>query len=227
MWITSIERGPFANNLYLTGPDQGEECAAIDPAWAIDELIALAKARGRRITKILQTHGHIDHAIGVNEMRRKTGAQVYGHPAEHRLFQENDSQFLAMLGHQWEPIALDVEYQDGDVVAMGLRADGTQDEFHVIHTPGHTPGGVCLLCQDFLIAGDTLFAGSVGRWDFPGGDGAQLFASIQEKLMVLPDDLPFYSGHGPSSTIGEERRYNPYLRMSPEQLGIAGRGKYL
>lgn len=227
MWITSIERGPFANNLYLVGPDQGDECAAIDPAWVVDELIALAASRGRRITKILQTHGHIDHAQGVNEMRRKTGAPVYGHPDEHRLFRENDSQFLAMLGQEWEPIVLDVEYRDGDTVEMGLRADGTPDLFRIIHTPGHTPGGVCLLCEDFMVAGDTLFAGSVGRWDFPGGNGMQLFTSIREKLLTLPDLVRFYPGHGPSSTIGEERKYNPYLQMTAEQLGLAGRGKYM
>lgn len=227
MWITSIERGPFANNLYLVGPDQGDECAAIDPAWVVDELIALASSRGRRITKILQTHGHIDHAEGVNEMRRKTGAPVYGHPDEHRLFRENDSQFLALLGQPWEPIMLDVEYRDGDTVDMGLRADGSPDVFRIIHTPGHTPGGVCLLCDDFMVAGDTLFAGSVGRWDFPGGDGLTLFSSIREKLLTLPDTVRFYPGHGPSSTIGEERKYNPYLQMTAEQLGLSGRGKYM
>ncbi|HYE80412.1 MAG TPA: MBL fold metallo-hydrolase, partial [bacterium] len=164
MWITSIERGPFANNLYLVGADQGEECAAIDPAWVVDELIALAKSRGRAITRILQTHGHIDHIEGVNEMREKTGAKVYAHPDEHRLFTENDSMFWQMMGMTWKPVAVDVHYEDGDTVEMGLRGDGTRDVFRVLHTPGHTPGGVCLVCDDFMVAGDTLFAGSVGRW---------------------------------------------------------------
>ena len=226
MWITSIERGPFANNLYLVGADQGEECAAIDPAWVVDELIALAKSRGRAITRILQTHGHIDHIEGVNEMREKTGAKVYAHPDEHRLFTENDSMFWQMMGMTWKPVAVDVHYEDGDTVEMGLRGDGTRDVFRVLHTPGHTPGGVCLVCDDFMVAGDTLFAGSVGRWDFPGGNGAQLFDSIRTKLLTLPEDLTFYPGHGPASTIGHEKRYNPYLQMTPEQLGIA-KGKYV
>ncbi|MEO7994337.1 MAG: MBL fold metallo-hydrolase [bacterium] len=226
MWITQINRGPFQNNLYLVGADQGDECAAIDPAWVVDELIALAGSRGKRITKILQTHGHIDHAIGVQEMRRKTGAPVYGHPDEHRLFQENDASFLEMIGVTWEPIVLDVEYRDGDTVLMGLRTDGTPDEFRIVHTPGHTPGGVCLVSDDFMVAGDTLFAGSVGRWDFPGGNGTQLFESIHTRLLTLPESLRFYPGHGPSSTIGEEKRYNPYLQMSAAQLGV-GQGKWM
>lgn len=227
MWITFINRGPFQNNLYLAGPDNGDECAAIDPAWVVDELIELAAAHGRRITKILQTHGHVDHALGVNEMRRKTGAPVWGHPGDERLWKENDSMFLQMLGMSWDPITLDHELADGDQIVMGERADGRPESFRVLYTPGHTPGGVCFLCDNFLIAGDTLFAGSVGRWDFPGGNGEQLFESIHSKLMVLPDVLPFYSGHGPSSTIGQERRYNPYLRMSPAELGLGQRGAWV
>ena len=199
------------NNVYLLY-NNSEKAIVVDPSWDA-EYILRESARYRQIGLILLTHGHFDHSLYAAQVKEKTGAQLWIHELDAPYLNRNVSKAKLEFGINYPQVIADKTFTDGEIIKWG------NDEILVVHTPGHTPGGVCFLVGKILITGDTLFEGSVGRWDLTGGDGAMLFKSIKEKIMALDDDIAIYPGHGGISTIGDERKHNPYLRMSLDELG--------
>jgi hydroxyacylglutathione hydrolase len=203
--------GPFQENGFVIGCEDTREAVLVDPGDSVAELLDCA-ARGKlSIRHILLTHAHIDHITGVAAARRATGAPVYLHTGDTFLYDDAVA-MGAMFGLRVEaPPPIDEFYSPGGTIPFGNL------EARPHHTPGHSPGGVCLEIrpagragQD-LFVGDTLFAGSIGRTDLPGGDYATLIASIRDVLLPFGDEARVYSGHGPATTIGRERRTNPFL----------------
>lgn len=197
---------PFYKNGYLLTCSETRQAVLIDPGEEAEELLRVAEACRWDIKYILLTHAHIDHITGVGLAKKRHPAPIYLHRDDLPLYQGLPEQGEKFGVHLEAPPGVDRFFADGDVVLWGnLQAQ-------VIHTPGHTRGGICLKVEDLLVAGDTLFAGSIGRTDLSGGDYEALIESIKSRLMVLPDATRVFSGHGPPTTIGEERRSNPFLQ---------------
>jgi len=203
--------GPFFKNGFLVGCPETREAILIDPGDEVEDLLALAKARKLSIRHVLLTHAHVDHITGVGAAKRALGVPVYLHRDDLFLY-DNAVEMGALFGLRVEqPPPVDIFYTPGEHIAFG----SLEARWH--HTPGHCPGGVCLEVVKAgapgadLFVGDTLFAGSIGRADLPGGDMPTLLASIRNVLFPFGDDARVYPGHGPATTIGQERRTNPYL----------------
>ena len=200
--------GPLQCNCSVIGDETTREAMVIDPGDDIEDVLALIQKHNLTVKQIVVTHAHIDHVGGAMKLRAATGAPI--------LLNQNDRALLKMLDVQaaWigvkDPgkVEIDRSIGQGDTVRAGLLAAD------VIHTPGHTEGSVCLYfpAEKKLIAGDTLFAGSIGRTDLPGGSFEKIIDSLHEKLLALPDDTVVIPGHGPLTTIGEERENNPFLK---------------
>jgi hydroxyacylglutathione hydrolase len=211
MIIESQAAGPFFKNGFVIGCERTHEAAIIDPGDEVGGLLEFATRGGLEIRHILLTHAHVDHVTGVAAAKRATGAPIYLHRDDQFLY-DRAVEMGAMFGLQVEPQPpIDVYYAPDDVIRFG----GYQARPY--HTPGHCPGGVCLRIgrtdedgQD-LFVGDTLFAGSIGRTDLPGGNYQTLIRSIREVLLPFGDAAIVHPGHGPSTTIGKERRTNPFL----------------
>jgi hydroxyacylglutathione hydrolase len=200
--------GPLQCNCSVIGDEATREAMVIDPGDNIDDILALVTKHNLQVKQIIITHAHIDHVGGAMKLRVRTGAPI--------LLNQNDYALLQMLDVQatWlgmaSPGKVEIDQtlgQDDTLKAGGLTAS-------VIHTPGHTEGSICLYFprEKKLIAGDTLFAGSIGRTDLPGGSFKKIVDSLNEKLLALPDDTVVVPGHGPSTTIGQERESNPFLK---------------
>lgn len=212
MIVESQAVGPFFKNGFVLGCEATREAVLIDPGDEVADLLAFAAREKLAIRYILLTHAHVDHVTGVAAAKRALGVPIYLH-ADDQFWYDRAVESGAMFGLQVEPQPpIDVYYTPGEVIRFG--------EFDVRphHTPGHCPGGVCLQVgrhgetgQD-LFVGDTLFAGGIGRTDLPGGDYATLIAAIKNVLFAFPDASVVYPGHGPTTTIGEERRTNPFLQ---------------
>ncbi|RPJ36182.1 MAG: MBL fold metallo-hydrolase [Deltaproteobacteria bacterium] len=209
MFIQQIEVGRFSVFAYLLGEDAGGDGLVIDPADDADEIIALAKSKKIAIKTILNTHAHVDHIMGNEEMKRKTGAKIIIHEDDAPLLTQTPRSMLAMFGGRPSPAA-DQTVKDGEIIRIG------EVSLKVLHTPGHSPGGMCLFGEGVVFTGDTLFVGGLGRTDLPGGSWQVMLQSIRTKLLTLPDETIVYPGHnyGPSakSTIKNERLYNPFLK---------------
>jgi glyoxylase-like metal-dependent hydrolase (beta-lactamase superfamily II) len=211
MILESQAVGPFFKNGFVVGCETTREAVLIDPGDEVTALLAFAERNTLAIRHILLTHAHVDHVTGVAAAKRALGVAVYLHRDDLFLY-DNAVQSGAMFGLKVEPQPpIDVFYTPGQVIAFG------EYEARPIHTPGHCPGGVCLQIgkrgeagRD-LFVGDTLFAGSIGRTDLPGGDYQTLISSIKTVLFAFGDEAVVYPGHGPSTTIGQERRTNPFL----------------
>jgi hydroxyacylglutathione hydrolase len=199
--------GPLQCNCSIVGDEQTKEAMVIDPGDEIDEIMAIVRRHGLTVKQIIVTHAHIDHVGGAMKLKHLTGAPI--------LLNQNDYALLRMLDVQasWigmaapEAVNIDASVGSGDKVqAGGLVAD-------VLHTPGHTDGSICLYFapEKKLIAGDTLFAGSIGRTDLPGGSYEKIMRSLHGPVLALPDETVVVPGHGPLTTIGEERESNPFL----------------
>ena len=193
---------------YVVGCSKTNECAVIDPGGDEDKILREVKDAGLTITAIIATHGHPDHVCGNRLLKEASGAEIIMHEADEAFFAKPEViSYFSMLGLEASPPA-DRTVKDGDVIRVG------EEELQVIHTPGHTPGGICLYCAPDLITGDSLFVGGIGRTDFPGGSYDELISGIKSKLLVLPGDTSVWPGHGyggSRSTIAEEARSNPYL----------------
>lgn len=199
---------PFEQNCTLLWCETSRQAAVIDPGGDIDRILAALAAENLSLSKILVTHGHIDHAGGVAALAARTGAPVEGPHKEDAFWIDGMVQQSHMFGFpDVEPFVPTRWLQDGDTVLFG------EISLQVLHCPGHTPGHVVFYHAPSQLAqvGDVLFQGSIGRTDFPRGDHATLIASILNKLLPLGDDVTFIPGHGPTSTFGEERRFNPFL----------------
>jgi hydroxyacylglutathione hydrolase len=203
--------GPFFKNGFVLGCPDSREAVLIDPGDEVDDLLAFANRSALSIRHILLTHAHIDHITGVTAAKRALGVPVYLHRDDLFLY-DHAIEMAAMFGMRvQQPPPVDVFYTPGQAIPFG----SLEVRWH--HTPGHCPGGVCLEVGEAgkpgadLFVGDTLFAGSIGRTDLPGGDAATLIASIRNVLLAFEDETTVYPGHGPATTIGQERRTNPYL----------------
>jgi len=210
MIFEQFEVGNFAVFCYLIGDEETQEGLFIDPADEADKLISKAKSHGlEKIKYIVNTHCHVDHIMGNAAMAKKTGAEIVIHEKDAEALPRTPSYLLEMFSAAPSPPA-DIRVKEGDIIQVGKIG------LQVIHTPGHSPGGMSLYLDGKVFTGDTLFVGSVGRTDFPGSSWDVLEASVQKKLYVLPGDTIVYPGHNygssPSSTIQYEKRHNPFVR---------------
>lgn len=205
--VESVTVGPFRQNSWVVGDPATREAVLVDPGDEPEAIEALLARLGLEPRYVLNTHAHLDHVGAVHHFQQTRGLPFHLHPGD-REWLENLPLQGRMFGLPTSPVPrVDRWIADGETFPIGGRT------IEVIHTPGHTPGSCCLFLRDdrVLLTGDTLFAGSVGRTDFPGGSWAQLERSIRERLFPLGDDVTFFPGHGPASTLGEERRTNPFV----------------
>ncbi|MEN6464916.1 MAG: MBL fold metallo-hydrolase [Syntrophaceae bacterium] len=209
MFLKQMQVGGMAVFAYLIGCPETGEGLVVDPAAGIDQIIAEAKANKINIRYIVNTHGHVDHISGNADMKNRTNAEIIVHSEDAGMLTSTPGMVLRMFGAKPSPPA-DRTVKDGDTIQVG------NVNLKVLHTPGHTPGGMCLFVDGHVITGDTLFVGGVGRTDLPGGSWRVLLKSIQEKLLCLPDETMVLPGHNygstRTSTIGKEKKMNAFLR---------------
>src|ERR1051325_3209709 len=199
--------GMLQCNCSVFGDEQTREGLVVDPGDEVERILDVVARHGLTVKAIVITHAHIDHIGGAQKLKAATGAPVYMNLNDAELQKMLDVQ-AAWLGMRAVPrVEIDAPARDGDRLAIGAA------EIHVLHTPGHTQGSISLWMpsEGKLVAGDTLFRDSIGRTDLPGGDGRQILRSIHDKLMPLPEDTVVIPGHGPNTTIGREKRANPFL----------------
>ena len=201
MEIVSLVMTPFAENCYVIF--DGGEAMVIDPGEPAEELFQALE--GHKVSTLVNTHAHCDHVGGNAEVMRRTGAKLICHEDAARMLPTAPAQGR-MFG-----MVIEASPAPGQLVAEGDTLKVGNVELKVVDVPGHAPGHIALIGDGFVIGGDVLFAGSIGRTDIPGGDFDQLMESIRTKLMVLPDDMAVLSGHGPATTIGNERATNPFI----------------
>jgi hydroxyacylglutathione hydrolase len=203
---------PFHKNGFVLGCDRTRDAVVIDPGDEVDMLLEVVRRRQLSVGHILLTHAHVDHVTGVGRARTALGVPVHLHRDDNALYDAAPQQAAFFGLHVEELPPIDHFYEPDQTFGVG------ELEITVHHTPGHCPGGVCLAAGDAgspkkdLFVGDTLFAGSIGRTDLPGGDYATLIRSITGVLFAFGDDARVYPGHGPATTIGQERKTNPFLR---------------
>ena len=210
LYLKQLELGPMQNFIYLIGDPQTHEAAVVDPGWEVPKILRAAEQEGYRITKAFVTHHHFDHTRGLEELLQAADVPVYVHEA--------DASQLTIARPNLKPL------HGAETLTIG------RIPLTLIHTPGHTPGSRCLLVDGRLLTGDTLFINACGRWDLPGGDPAKLYESLNVKLKALDESTMVYPGHNyaerPTSTIGEEKRSNPFLQAPSCEafLRAIGRG---
>ncbi|NLO98445.1 MAG: MBL fold metallo-hydrolase [Peptococcaceae bacterium] len=192
-------------NCYLVSCDKTGKAILVDPGAGSKMISNWLKEKKKDVEYIVLTHGHWDHLGAVEDLRRELGVKVAVHKDDAPMLTDPKLNLSYYSGRSIALAPAEVLLEDNQILKIG------EMEVKVLHTPGHTPGGICLLTKDGLLSGDTLFSTSIGRTDFPNGDLNLLLKSIREKLMVLDDNLPVYPGHEEYTSIGRERKYNPYL----------------
>jgi hydroxyacylglutathione hydrolase len=208
MRIEAVPVGPLQTNCYLVACSETLAAVIIDPGWSGEELSELVAENGFDLKALVLTHAHFDHVAGAAALKRLTGVPLLAH-ADSRPALLNNHHHASLWGFRVEPAPqLDGELVEGQIVQVGNLA------LEVLYTPGHASGHVCFHepTAKVLFDGDVLFRGGIGRFDLPGGEYNLLMQSIEEQLLTLPDDTAVYPGHGPPTTIGDERHWNPYLR---------------
>lgn len=206
MILKALAVGPIMANCYILGCERTKSAAVIDPGEDADRILMKLAEEKLTLEYIINTHGHFDHVGGNSQLKNASGAELVIHKA--------DEPMLAELGRAAASFGLSAEnspppdktVDEGDVISFG------DISLKVLHTPGHSPGGISLLTDKIVFVGDSLFAGSIGRTDLPGGDYNTLITSIKTKLLALDEDTTVYTGHGPATTIRQEKRVNPFLR---------------
>ncbi|NPV91514.1 MAG: MBL fold metallo-hydrolase [Firmicutes bacterium] len=210
MILLGLEVGAIMTNCYIIGCEETREAAVIDPGGDVPRIMKVIEKNDLKVTHIINTHGHIDHIGGNKRLKEETGAELIIHETDAPMLTSSGRNLSLFSGSVVSGPAADREVKEGDTIKVGSTV-----EFKVLHTPGHTPGGMTLELKvddkTLLFVGDTLFNSSIGRTDFPGGSYKQLIDSIKEKLLVYDDSTLVYSGHGPHTNIGFERRNNPFL----------------
>lgn len=208
MFLKQMQVGQNMVFAYLVGDLQSGEALIIDPAAEIEDIIAVAEKNNLKIEYIVNTHGHVDHISGNSDMKKITGAKIIIHEDDAGRLTDTPPALLAMFRAKPSPPA-DIMVKDGDHIKVGGIS------LRVIHTPGHSKGSMALYTDGAVFTGDTLFVEAVGRTDFPGSSWPTMYSSIKEKLFLLPDETQVLPGHNygktPFSTIGHEKKYNPFL----------------
>ncbi|MBA7609249.1 Hydroxyacylglutathione hydrolase GloC [subsurface metagenome] len=208
MLLKALELGPFLANCYIVGSEKTKEGFILDPVAEAETIMDNVRQLGLTIKLIVATHTHPDHVMALSEIKEETGAPFAMHEAESAgMIASGMAHVMGLFTTgSAEPLPKpDMPLKDGDTIEVGDLS------FTVLHTPGHSPGGISLYGHGMVFVGDTLFNSSIGRTDFPGCSHQQLIDSINSKLMTLPDETVVYPGHGPQTTIATERRYNPFL----------------
>ena len=207
MKIETMVLGDVRTNCYLLINEETKEVLVVDPADRADVIVRKLIDEGLTLKAILLTHGHGDHILAVGDLKKQFGVKVYAAKAEEALLSDAAQNLSKALFGIAVTVKPDILLEDGqEFEAAGIR-------LRMLHTPGHTPGGCCYYQAEekILFSGDTLFCGSIGRTDFPGGSLSELVRSVKEKLLVLPEDVKVYPGHEEITTIGHEKKYNPYM----------------
>lgn len=205
MILHTLVLGELQTNCYIWADEASGNAIVIDVPDSADRIIGYARDNGHKITDIILTHGHFDHMLALSELKEKTGAKLSVYEKTVDFLTEGSLNLGGHMGVECKGAEADEILRDGDII------DFCGNQIKVMSTPGHTEDSICLLREDTLISGDTLFRRSVGRWDFPTGDMNSEINSIKQILFKLPDETKVYPGHGAATTIGEERRGNPYL----------------
>ena len=206
MILKGLEISTMGENCYIVGCEETMEVAVIDPGGNPRAIVNLLEENNYKAIYIINTHGHIDHIGGNTGVKDATGAKILIHEKDSKMLTNPASNFSFLFGSKVVSPPADQFVNEGDIIKIGNTV-----ELEVIYTPGHSPGGICLKTGNTIFVGDTLFQGSIGRTDFPGGSHKQLIQMINEKLLCYGDEVVCYPGHGPATTIGYERKHNPFL----------------
>ena len=205
MKVIQLDVGNLGTNCYILYCENTHEAAVIDPGGNSDRIVSALQREKLKPVCIVNTHGHGDHIAANTTIKEIYGIPVYIHADDADMLTSAAKNLSGFIGMGFACPPADKKLTDGDAIQIGTI------QAKVLHTPGHTPGGICLLAGDLLFSGDTLFAESIGRTDFPGGSYRQLLTSIKDRLMTLDDNVIVYPGHGPDTTIGHERKMNPFI----------------
>jgi glyoxylase-like metal-dependent hydrolase (beta-lactamase superfamily II) len=206
MILETLLVGPLGVKCYIVGDDKTREALVIDPGGNARDILATLRREQLKLVAIVATHAHFDHLLALDEVRAQTRAPFLIHPDEAQVLANAATGALFFGFTMRQPAPADRLVREGDEVRAGSVS------LKVLHTPGHSPGGICLLYEKCVFVGDTLFQGGIGRVDLPGGDYATLMRSIRDQLLTLPDDTIVYPGHGDATTIDAEKQLNPFLR---------------
>jgi glyoxylase-like metal-dependent hydrolase (beta-lactamase superfamily II) len=205
MIFEALEVGIYGANCYIAGSEETHEAAIIDPGAEFNKIDKKINALGLTPKIVILTHCHGDHIGAVEEFIDKYGTKVYIHTEDAESLNNGSMNFSKSMFGKGISIKADVELEDGDVITLG------ELKFEIIHTPGHTRGGICIKVGNIMMTGDTLFSNSIGRTDFPGGSFEEIIKSIKDKIFKYEDDTVIYPGHMSPSTIKKEKQYNPFV----------------
>ncbi len=205
MILMRLVVGPLQVNCYILADEKTKEAVVIDPGDDAQDILGIIRKKGLTVKYIVNTHAHFDHVGANGDLKEATGAEILLHEADAALLGSTSGQARMFGMNAPASPTADRYLKHGDVLTAG------EVSLAVLHVPGHSPGGICLKEQGIVFTGDALFAGSIGRTDLPGGSLKALIGAIKANLLTLPDDTKVFPGHGPESTIGEEKRENPYL----------------
>ena len=206
MILEKIVESCMGENTYVVGDEKTKKCIVIDPGANFVDIMSVVKKNNLNVEYVVLTHGHGDHITNVLKIKESTNAKIVAHVNEEEVLIDRNKNLSAQLPGPLVEFDADEYVQEGDIIELGSL------KLKVIHTPGHTKGGMCIKVGEHIFTGDTLFAGSIGRTDFYGGDYKQIMKSLR-KLAKYDDNAVIYPGHGPTSTIGVEKRMNPYMQQ--------------
>ncbi len=206
MKIKKLAGDEFMANCYIIWDESTARALVIDPGIEVEKIVGAIKKERLDLQGIIDTHAHIDHILANDSLREITGVSLFIHPAEVSSLSNPELNLSGMIGKKQTFRDPDGLIEDGEEMEIG------RIRLKILHTPGHTPGSICLFADGCLLSGDTVFAGSVGRCDFPGGDFQKLEDSIKKILISIPDETQFFPGHGPETTLRAEKRFNPFFR---------------